>query len=101
MLGNSSECPALMRIQGFLPSLSVALIGVHCSRGGFAQGCNQISWIGPGEVNIPFMSWKHAHFQICLKGKGNFLPAAYSVSKHPRKAPFSSFIAGHFEDGRN
>lgn len=48
-----------------------------------------------------FISWKHSHFQICVKGKGNFLPTAYSISKHLVKPSFSSFITGHYVDSRN
>lgn len=55
----------------------------------------------PGGSQPSFISWTHARFQICLKGKGNFLLTAYSISKHLEKAPFSSFITGHHKDGRN
>lgn len=65
------------------------------------KGCNHSRLDRPCGGKHSFISWKCAHFQICLKGKGNFLLTAYSISKHLVKTSFSSFITGHYEDGRN
>lgn len=86
--------------------LSAALIDMKYSSdkgllGQLAKGCPHGLLDRPkGSQHSP-ISWKHAHFQICLKGKGNFLLTAYSISKHLEKASFSSFITGHYKDGRN
>lgn len=69
--------------------------------GKIAKGCNPSVLDRAVGSTHSFITWKHAHFQICLKGKGNFLLTAYSISKHLIKASFSSFITGYYEDGRN
>lgn len=46
----------------------------------------------------PFMSWTNAHSQICLKGKGNFLLTAYSLSKHLVKALFIFYYRHYGEE---
>lgn len=69
--------------------------------GKFAKGCTHGLLDRPAGSKHSFISWRHAHFQICLKGKGNFLLTAYSISKHLVKASFLSFITGHDGDGKN
>lgn len=106
VLGHISGCHMLICMPVFLCILSVAPIDMKYSRdmgllGKLAKGYNHGLLRRSSGSKHSFISWKHAHFQICLKGKGNFLLIAYSISKHLEKASFSSFITGHYKDGRN
>ena len=106
MLGHIFECFVLICMHIFPCILSVAWIEMQYFwdkglLGKLDKGCNHSCLDRPCGGKHSFISWKCAHFQICLKGKGNFLLTAYSISKHLVKTSFSSFITGHYEDGRN
>lgn len=106
LLGHIFEWYVLICMHVFLCILSVAYIEMKYFwdkglLGKLDEGCKHGLLDRPGGSKHSFISWKCAYFQICLKGKGNFLLTASSISKHLVKTSFSSFIAGHYEDGRN